>query len=297
LWLDPYFGGTCYELDYRRATPDGVISAPVVALVGVRFDPDERLAYDELTAALRVAAARLVDRHGLSREPYSEFMRQVAALANRGDASEGSVTARRYRASVLERRRLLADARAKPRRLAELAPAVAGADRTLIFTASIEASEAAAGVMSRSGITAKAIHSGLTRDARRDRLTRFASGELRVLAAPRVLDEGVDVPAADLAIVLGASRSRRQMVQRMGRLLRVKEDRRLARFAVLYVEGTVEDPAVGAHEGFLEQITAIAVAQRRFDASDPARAVNDFLCVTHATPAVPTADHHLRRPN
>ena len=69
------------------------------------------------------------------------------------------------------------------------------------------------------------------------------------MSAPRVLDEGVDVPAADLAVIVGASRSRRQMIQRMGRILRRKSDGRLARLAVLFVEGTVEDPAAGAHEG------------------------------------------------
>ncbi len=288
-WLDPYFGGTCYELDYRRATADGVIARPAIALVGVRFDPDERLAYDEETTVIRAAAARLVERHGLSREPYALFMRQVAALAGRGDDSEASRTARRYRAAVLERRRLLADARAKPKLLAELVPAIAAADRTLVLTASIEASEAAAAVVARSGIAARAVHSGLAADDRRERLARFASGELRVLTAPRVLDEGVDVPAADLAIIIGASRSRRQMVQRMGRLLRLKEDGRLARFAVLYVEGTVEDPASGAHEGFLEQITAIAVAERRFDTDTPASVVNDFLGVTDPTAHQPSS--------
>jgi superfamily II DNA or RNA helicase len=85
----------------------------------------------------------------------------------------------------------------------------------------------------------------------------FESGEHELVAAPRLLDEGVDVPAADLAIVLASSRSRRQMVQRMGRVVRKKEDGRLARLAVLYVEGTAEDPAV-AHEDFLYLVTDVA---------------------------------------
>lgn len=207
-------------------------------------------------------------------------MREVAALAARGENSEASSAARRYRTAVLERRRLLADARGKRARLAELAPAVAAADRTLVFTASIEASETAAAIVSAAGIATLAVHSQLQAAERRQRLARFAAGELRALSAPRVLDEGVDVPAADLGVIIGASQSRRQMVQRMGRVLRVKHDGRLARFAVLYVEGTVEDPASGAHEGFLDQITAVAVAKERFGAATPAVVVNDFLRVT-----------------
>jgi RNA polymerase primary sigma factor len=46
-----------------------------------------------------------------------------------------------------------------------------------------------------------------------------------MLSAPRILDEGIDVPAADLGIIVGASNSRRQMIQRTGRVLRTKDDR------------------------------------------------------------------------
>ncbi len=85
----------------------------------------------------------------------------------------------------------------------------------------------------------------------------FEDGEHELVAAPRLLDEGVDVPAADLAIVLASSRSRRQMVQRMGRVVRKKKDGRLARLAILYVMDSSEDPEV-AHEDFLYLVTNVA---------------------------------------
>lgn len=48
------------------------------------------------------------------------------------------------------------------------------------------------------------------------------------------------------------------MIQRMGRVLRKKADQRQARFAVFYVESTIEDPSQGAHETFLQEITDVA---------------------------------------
>jgi superfamily II DNA or RNA helicase len=109
-------------------------------------------------------------------------------------------------------------------------------------------------------------------------LRRFAEGDLQVISAPRVLDEGVDVPEADLAVIIGASRSRRQMIQRMGRVLRRKPDHRRARFAVLYVESTIEDPAQGAQETFLEEITEVADEVRPFgSASGTFDAAVEFL--------------------
>ena len=92
---------------------------------------------------------------------------------------------------------------------------------------------------------------------------------LRVLTAPQVLDEGVDVPAADLGVILAASRSRRQMIQRMGRVLRRKPDGSVARFVIAFAVGTVEDPSLGAHAGFLDEITPVADAVRTFAPGDP----------------------------
>jgi superfamily II DNA or RNA helicase len=69
------------------------------------------------------------------------------------------------------------------------------------------------------------------------------------VSAPRVLDEGVDVPAADLAVIVGASSSRRQMIRRMGRILRRKSDGRLARLAVVLVEGRSRTPPPARTKG------------------------------------------------
>jgi hypothetical protein len=68
------------------------------------------------------------------------------------------------------------------------------------------------------------------------------------------------------------------MIQRMGRVLRKKADLRRARFAVLYAEATIEDPAHGAHETFLEEITDVADEVRSFSGSpDSSAGVVDFL--------------------
>jgi superfamily II DNA or RNA helicase len=255
-WLDPYFGGTCFRLGYARAVGDGVTARFTVTLVGVLFSPDEQACYDDLTEQMVRLRARLIQQYDVPPEPFEAFMQAVSSLAD-GDGP-GSGVARAYRQAMLERRRLLADTPAKDAALALLAPAASYADRMIIFTQSIAASERAATVLGGCGLRVGVTHSMLTHSDRQETLRRFATGELKALSAPRVLDEGIDVPAADLAVIVGASRSRRQMIQRMGRVLRRKPDGRHARFAVLFVEGTVEDPHLGAHEAFLGEIVDVA---------------------------------------
>lgn len=51
-------------------------------------------------------------------------------------------------------------------------------------------------------------------------LDGFAGGRLRALVANQVLDEGIDVPAVKVAVVLGGFSSPRQAKQRLGRILR-----------------------------------------------------------------------------
>lgn len=263
-WLDPYFGGACFRVGYRRAIADGVTARFRVALLGVRFDPGERADYDALCEAMSAARAQLVTRLGVEPEPIGAFLAAVALLARSGDDEGAAGVARRYLRAMQDRRALLAETPAKTTVLAGLVPALRAADRAIVFTQSIAAAERASAMLDEAGLRSAAVHSRQPSDLRRAVLARFAAGGVQVVAAPQVLDEGIDVPAADLAVILAASRSRRQMVQRMGRVLRRKADGRLARFVVVSVEGTVEDPARGAHEGFLDEVVPVAESVRRF---------------------------------
>lgn len=277
-WLTPYFGPVCFTMGYRRAVADGVAARFVVALLGVAFTEEERLAYDDLSFQLRQARAVLVSRFGLPAEPVGAFLQAVATAARRGDEGDGpTVTARSYLRAMQDRRQLLAETPAKDVALARLAPTLGAAGRALVFTQTIDSAERAAAGLRDAGLAAAAVHSGLAPPARRLALHGFREGRVQVVTAPQVLDEGIDVPAADLAVILASSRSRRQMVQRMGRVLRPKPDGARARFVVIQVAGTVEDPALGAHAGFLEEITDVADELRAFPPGWARDEVDGFL--------------------
>src|SRR5438309_3839972 len=74
-------------------------------------------------------------------------------------------------------------------------------------------------------------------------LDRFQAGEYRVIVTSRVLNEGVDVPEAKIAIVLGGGSSVREYIQRLGRILRKQEQREALLYEVL-VRNTIEEGKV-----------------------------------------------------
>jgi superfamily II DNA or RNA helicase len=71
-------------------------------------------------------------------------------------------------------------------------------------------------------------------------LQRFHSGEYPVLVTSQVLNEGVDVPAASVGIILSGTGSIREHVQRLGRLLRKHGDKQALLYEVV-TRGTAEE--------------------------------------------------------
>jgi superfamily II DNA or RNA helicase len=65
---------------------------------------------------------------------------------------------------------------------------------------------------------------------RREVLEGLEDGSYPALVANQVLDEGVDLPLVNVAVVVGGSASSRQAKQRLGRILRKSGNRK----AVLY---------------------------------------------------------------
>jgi superfamily II DNA or RNA helicase len=75
---------------------------------------------------------------------------------------------------------------------------------------------------------------------RRHILDGFQTGDYSIVVTSRVLNEGVDVPAANVGIVLSGTATVREHVQRLGRLLRKHGDKQALLIEVV-TRGTVEE--------------------------------------------------------
>ena len=59
-------------------------------------------------------------------------------------------------------------------------------------------------------------------------LEQFSKGNVNALVAMKCLDEGVDVPSAETAIIMASTSNPREYIQRRGRILRRHENKDLA---------------------------------------------------------------------
>ena len=71
-------------------------------------------------------------------------------------------------------------------------------------------------------------------------LEAFSKGKYPFLVTSKVLNEGVNVPEANVAVVLSGSGSVREHVQRLGRILRKRSGKQAVLYEVI-AKGTIEE--------------------------------------------------------
>jgi superfamily II DNA or RNA helicase/HKD family nuclease len=121
-----------------------------------------------------------------------------------------------------------------------------GGTRAIGFCASQAHADFMARFSAEQGLRAVAVHSGLTSAPRTSSLQRLAEGELDIVYAVDMFNEGVDVPAIDTVLMLRPTESPVIWLQQFGRGLRRAEGKRLA--VIDYI---------GAHRSFLTKARAL----------------------------------------
>ena len=83
--------------------------------------------------------------------------------------------------------------------------------------------------MNRNNVMHLQYTSHTTPTARKKALELLKKSEIAALLAIDCLDEGVNIPDVDMAIILASSSNKRQFIQRRGRILRNSEGKKLSK--------------------------------------------------------------------
>jgi superfamily II DNA or RNA helicase len=220
--LPELIGPTVYRLDITDVA--GEFLAPYEARrVYIDLTPEEEETYRTCREEYRQFAA---DR-GISMSGPDGFRRFLFEASR---SVEGMKAVRAYR----EQKRIIQAAGGKFRLLEELLSRHA-ADRVLIFTAD----NATVYHIARTYLVPAMTNQTKPKE-RKAILQKFHSGEYGVVVTCQVLNEGVDVPAANVGIVLSGTGSTTENVQRLGRILRKHGEKQAVLYEVI-ARGTAEE--------------------------------------------------------
>ena len=204
-------GPTVYQLAIGDLAGRFLASFDIVVM-GVDLTPEERRVYETNRTVFREAF------RAFCRMQAEPTWQGFTAVAKRSDSGRRALNA--FRCA----RRMLGLTAKKTELVSSLLQRHRDA-RVLVFTADNDTAYALARRELIMPITCD-----IGRKERREALERFRTGELRALVSAQVLNEGIDVPDADVAIIVGGAGGEREYVQRVGRLLRPSAGKR----AVVY---------------------------------------------------------------
>jgi hypothetical protein len=124
-----------------------------------------------------------------------------------------------------------------------------GGRRCIAFCCSQRHADFMANFFVREGVRAVAVHAGQNSAPRATSLERLRDGELDVIFAVDMFNEGVDVPSIDTVLMLRPTESTIIWLQQLGRGLRVSDEK----------ERLIIIDYIGNHRAFLMKLQGIAV--------------------------------------
>lgn len=225
-----YFGGIVYEFLLEQAIAVGILCEYEYHVYLAELSDDEYDAYKELTT-------------------------QMGRLLNSDDADDRE----KAKCLAIQRANILKSAASKLKALEDIIQRHPP-KRSMVYCADIDQATEASRLLAHQGVRAVRYSSD---DANRGGLlAEFASGRLDALVAIKCLDEGVDVPETDLAIILASDASERQFVQRRGRVLRASAGKAFATVVDVLVVPPSTESAVSVLKNEVRRFIEFAKSAR-----------------------------------
>lgn len=217
-YVVPRLGPVIFEYGLVAAQRDSILVEPTIINVGIDLSDDEQEVDDAQSRRIGVLSSQVtrgaVSQHALER-----------ALFQRANARRNAIARLSAAAYLLNAHRN---------------------DTCIVFHETIQGAEALRELLAVRKHRVTIYHSKLGSDLRRDNLRLFMEGTFDVLVACRAIDEGFDFPRARIAVIASGSKSIRQRIQRIGRVLRSAPDKEDAIIYTIYLNDLEEEALLQA---------------------------------------------------
>jgi superfamily II DNA or RNA helicase len=239
------FDYNIFNYDIKQAIIDKVLNRFELINIEIEMDTETASKYRELTNSISIKLKEIGSYFMFMRLPNTDLRKQkLMGLIN-------------------ERKKLIW---AYPKKLEIVCNLIHNfkSDRVLIFSQFNYFTNLLYYYLGSEGIKTGLLHSKINKKEREDNIEKFKSGELNVLLTTKVVDEGFNVPAANVGIITASEKIPRQMIQRLGRILRIKDDNTPSKLIQLYVKDTMEEEQAKTRTDFYKEI-ALSIEEVKVD--------------------------------
>lgn len=235
--LVPNLGREIYHYGPSEAWNDQVINPYVILHTGICLNEKELDEYNEFTDLIAKTYGRMI-----AEDPAVEYMNSNEFFRYLSEAEEGSAACQLNNLIRL-RRALIYNASERENCLKALLRRIDLSKKIIIYCERIEQTVRIANIIKKMFTPKISIyHSELKKEIREKYLHQFRTGEHHILVACRALDEGIDVPDAEVGIVLSCSAVTRQRLQRLGRIIRKADRKDTSVLYYVYAVNTIDSP-------------------------------------------------------
>ncbi|MDY0289885.1 MAG: DEAD/DEAH box helicase [Sphaerochaeta sp.] len=243
--LVPALGPLFYSYGFSEAIKARVINSCVLFNLGLYLNDEESGEYYEITDKITTLMKKLIKAYpAIKTVPQGQFLPTLRMLAKDPESKAGSF-ALKLIFLFFKRKEIVYEAEARVSSAIALVARLGNKAKIIIFGERISQTDLLFLSLDKEYPNRVArYHSEMGEVARKHAIDRYRDGEVRILVSCKALDEGFDIPSADVGIVLSSNSVQRQRIQRLGRILRRSSGKRISSLFYFYMEYTVEDSAL-----------------------------------------------------
>lgn len=241
--LLPSLGREIYRYGFSAAVKTSIISTFFVFQIALSFNASETPSYINLSDRISGILNRLVAVFPALKDlDGGRFFGMLNQLSHHYEASV-STLAKAALGLIYQRKTLICNASARIPCACRLIDALEPSSTIILFGERIkQADEIYTKLIKQYPGQVVRCHSQMGKQAQKNALGRYENGEARILVSCRSLDEGFNIPAANVGIILSSASVERQRIQRLGRILRKQEKKKISSLYYLYIENSAELP-------------------------------------------------------
>jgi len=219
---------TIYRITLDQCVKLGLVSPYKIQCIPVELTEDERAMYKAINNQF-VRSKYILGQ-------FDAFDRAKAIMKNINAHPEDKKAAAQFYQAIRERKAIIDFAENKISKFKSLV--MSNLDKKILaFSGANAFTDQLASSVSP---LAMSYHSGKTRKQRGLILDAFKNDTIKVLCSTKALNQGLDVPDANMGIICGITSKSLPMIQRVGRLVRFQEGK-TGEIIILYVKDSQEE--------------------------------------------------------